>query len=163
MTLRLCDIKPGAVAYLDGIALGMDRRVWHPIMGTIPGIPHPFVCIAAENGNSIWLSLTSSQSAVQRFQRLHVPTDWRFGGSSGWVSRPQFVHDARAPFCGPDDAFVKASEDEVIFGMSRPGVTETGLTFLIAEVEQYRPLSKHFADLEAWLHRDREAMTDSSP
>ncbi len=143
------EIAPGAVAYLDGEALVSDPRIWQP-QPNFNFRAHPFVCLAAEHGRSVWLSLTSRQHGIYR--RLPVPPEWRHGGTPGWRLREQYVNNAGNPFCGPDEAFVDAGAGEVLIGgCSRPRIDARGLAAIREAVERYNPLSRYLADPE-WAY-----------
>lgn len=149
MALELNEIEPGVVAYLDGRALVSDPRIWQP-HPNYDFREHPFVCLAAEHGRSVWLSLTSRQHALYR--RPEVLPTWRSGGTPGWRLRDQFVNNVTNPFCGPDEAFVDAGAAEVLInGCSRPRIDTAGVAVIRAAVERHNPVSRYLVDPE-WAY-----------
>lgn len=141
MTLNRHEIKAGAVAYLDGNILANDPRIWQPPRKTPPFKSHPFLCIAANCGQSVWLSLTSNQH--HRFLRMEIDKDWRGGGTLGWQTRPQYVNNVNAPFCGPNNAFMAAGEREDLIGYcERPWVSSEGVYYVRREVEKRYKMAK---------------------
>lgn len=149
MALRLDEIAPGVVAYLSGAALVSDLRVWQPYPN-FEFKEHPFVCIAAKHGRSVWLTLTSRQHSIHR--RPEVLPHWRGGGTTGWRTRSQFVNNVTSPFCGPDEAFVDASSGEVLIGnCDRPRISATGIEAITAAMTRHNPISRYLADPE-WAY-----------
>jgi hypothetical protein len=134
MPLLETEIVPGAVAILDGAVLQADANVTSPDhQGQIRS--GPFLCIQVKDGKSVWLHITRQPKG-----NLRLPLDpaWRVDGSPIWKTDPQYINDARKPFTGPNQSFVKAAARELPHQPhSRPKISAVGVAASVAEVEKY--------------------------
>lgn len=132
--IRVEEIEPGLVAFLDPEVLIEDARVWHA-QDAAEISSRPFVCISVENGIAEWTPTTTDW----RSERLEIRQVWRLGGHPQWIRDPQYLNDGANVWRGPGEAFVQASQQEVTIESNRARVSEQGLTAIRAEVEAQRP------------------------
>lgn len=139
MPLSEEEISAGAVAILDGASLNENPDV------TCGDDKHafrngPFLCVQVQGRRSAWVSLTSQRDA--RGLRLELQAEWRLEGSDVWRNSPQFVHDARKAFVGPNSAFVAAAAKEFPYRPhNRPHVSEAGVAAVLSEMAKYRTVA----------------------
>ncbi len=105
--LRLDEIEPGIVAWLDTAALFNDSRVRRVGDGP-PFRAGPFLCVEIGPGYTSWFNLTTRSSPYPTRMRLR-PQWWLHGVRS---DIDQFINDVREPWIGRDVAFVDASHGE---------------------------------------------------
>lgn len=134
MPLLANEIRPGAVAILDGNTLQNDAAVHSPDhQGTVRS--GPFVCIQVKDGQCTWLHLTGQRKGNLR---LELKPEWKEDGSPLWQAKDQFINDARKPFFGPIASFVDAGSNELPHQPhKRPMVSSAGVAAIIAEVQKY--------------------------
>ena len=136
MPLELSEIYPGAVAILDVATLVKDPLVKYVEHGGVFR-NGPFVCAQVKDGISLWVQLTGQKD--NRGIRLEIKKEWRIDGSDVWKNNPQFVHDARKPFIGPNGAFVLSAAKELPHQPhKRPNVSVEGIEAVIREVKRYK-------------------------
>jgi hypothetical protein len=135
MPLMLNEIVPGAVAILDPRLLLEQPDVKHS-SDDIPFRSGPFLCVQVKDGSSAWLNITTKKD--RRGLRLELLTEWRLDGSKIWRSGPQYIHDVRKPFVGPNEAFVIAGANERHHrSHRRPRVAPEGVAAVVAEMQKY--------------------------
>ena len=135
MPLLEDEIRPGIVAILDAAPLNESSEV------TYANDKHkfrsgPFLCVQTDGARSAWVNLTTQQN--ERGIRLELKEEWRLEGSNTWKSKPQFVHDARKAFVGPNSVFVLAGANEIRFSPhKRPCISTEGIEAVLAEMKKY--------------------------
>lgn len=135
MPLLQHEIVPGAVAILETAPLFSDARVVRS-MENSPFRSGPFLCVAATEGQCVWLTLTTQRDP--RGLRLLLRPEWLLEGSNVWHQSTQFINDARQPFLGPLEVFVSAGANELPHQPhKRPHVSLEGVAAAIAEMRKY--------------------------
>ena len=135
MALLTQEIIPGTVAVLETLPLLNNPEVERS-PDDIPFRSGPFLCIQAKNGWSTWLNITTKND--KRGLRLELIPEWLLDGSETWRQGPQFVHDARKTFVGPNAAFIAAGANELPFTLhKRPRVSDMGVTAALNEAKKY--------------------------
>lgn len=136
MPLLEHEIRPGTVAILDAAPLNESSEI------TYANDKHefrngPFLCVQANAERSAWVNLTTQQD--RRGLRLEIKPEWRLEGSEIWRNKPQFVHDARKAFVGPNRVFVLAGANELPHRPhNRPCISAEGIEAVLAEMKKYR-------------------------
>lgn len=135
VSLLAHEIRPGTVAILDATPLNKSDEI------SYADDKHefrngPFLCVQADSERSAWVNLTSQQD--RRGLRLELKQEWRLDGSDIWRNKPQFIHDARKAFVGPNRVFVLAGEAELPHRPhKRPNLSVEGVTAVLAEMQKY--------------------------
>ncbi len=130
MALSARDIRVGAIAYLDHVALREHAQVDHG--GTNINRDGPFLCVQVVGLDACWIPLTTQS----REERLHIKQEWRHDGSPKFRTAELYVNDGLNTFLGPIQAFVEAGANEIAFiRFRRPSVSPTGVAAVIAEIE----------------------------
>lgn len=131
MPLSPSEVRPGAVAYLDYVALREDPLVDDG--GTNINRDGPFMCVQAVGDRSCWIPLTSQA----RPERLPIQKKWRQGGSTKFRAADLYVNDGLNTFVGPTASFVAASKEEIAFtAFPRPSIRVAGVAAVIAEINR---------------------------
>jgi hypothetical protein len=129
------EIVPGAVAIFETELLLNHPDVKHS-SDDIPFRSGPFLCVQVKDGSSAWLNITTKKD--RRGLRLELLTEWLLDGSEIWRRGPQYIHDARKPFVGPNQAFVIAGANELPHRPHRrPRVAPEGVAAVVAEMQKY--------------------------
>jgi hypothetical protein len=131
MPLHLREVKVGAVAFLDYVALREDPAVDDG--GTNINRDGPFLCVQVIGDKSCWIPLTTQA----RPERLLIDKKWRQGGSAKFKATDLYVNDGLNTFVGPTASFVAAGKDEIPFiAHPRPSVRTAGVTAVIEEIKK---------------------------
>ena len=138
MPLNPREVKVGAVAYLDYVALREDPLVDDG--GTNINRDGPFLCVQVVGDRSCWIPLTTQA----RPERLLIDKKWRQGGSAKFRATDLYLNDGLNTFVGPTTSFVAAGKDEIAFSaFPRPSVRSAGVSAVIAEInKQGGPLAR---------------------
>lgn len=129
--LRLDEIEPGIVAWLDTAALVSDSRVRRT--GNGPTFrAGPFLCVEIGPGYTSWLNLTTRSSPYPTRMYLH-PQWWLHGVRHDLET---YINDVREPWAGRDVAFVDASHNEAPVHI-RPQLNWQGLTAVREMMSKY--------------------------
>lgn len=128
--LRLDEIEPGIVAWLDTAALFADSRVRR--FGDRPFRAGPFLCVVVGPGTTSWLNLTTRSSPYPT--RMLLRPQWWLRGVRSDID--QFINDVREPWIGRDVAFVDASHGESPVHI-RPQLNWQGLNAVHAMMAKY--------------------------
>ncbi len=108
MVLQLCEITAGLVAYLEPSMLELyGGKCDLPDHYRVKDI-HPFVCLEADQGTSIWTVLSSKY--LER--RLRIPTEMKIGHPH-WIAKDNFLAHPTQVWYGSDWAFVESSVQEL--------------------------------------------------
>ena len=135
MPLLENEIRPGTVAILDASPLNESNEI------TYANDKHefrsgPFLCVQTDKDRSAWVNLTSQQD--RRGLRLELKPEWRLDGSDTWRKKPQYVHDARKAFVGPNRVFILAGANELPHRPhNRPLISPEGIEAVLAEMKKY--------------------------
>lgn len=129
------EIVPGIVAVLETQPLLSNADVQRS-PDDIPFRAGPFLCIQVVGDQSTWLNITTKKDT--RGLRVELRPEWLLHGSDVWREAPQYVHDARKTFVGPNKAFVIAGANEIAFTKhQRPCVSADGIAAALAEIRKY--------------------------
>lgn len=131
--IRVEEIEPGLVAFLDPEVLIEDARVWHT-QDAADISSRPFVCFSVENGISEWTPTTTDW----RSERLEIREAWRSGGHPQWLRDRQYLNDGANVWRAAHEAFVQASQQEVTVESNRARVSDEGVAAIRTEVEAQR-------------------------
>ena len=131
MILRLDEIKPGVVAWLDTAALFNDSRVRRVGDGP-PFRAGPFLCVEIGPGYTSWLNLTTRSSPHPT--RMHLRAQWWLHGVRHDLET--YINDVREPWTGRDVAFVDASHNETPVHI-RPQLNRQGLNAVREMMSKY--------------------------
>jgi len=149
MPIKTHEIKSGIVALFDPAVLLGDSRMYAGILNHVRAgfRKGPFVCIMERDGRSAWLHLTTRAQA--NYPRLFIQDKWRSHGGYSWLSKPQYIADGRAVFCGDNETFEIASASEWPYQHGRPTVSKEGVSAILAEArnfpEYYEAAMMHLA------------------
>jgi hypothetical protein len=129
VALSLKDVRVGAIAYLDHIALRAHPEVDDG--GSNINRDGPFLCVQVAGGRACWIPLTTQF----RQERLAIKAEWRKDGSPKFKASDLYVNDGLYTFLGPIEAFVQAGANETPFmAFRRPSVAPAGVTAVLAEI-----------------------------
>ncbi|AVO24213.1 hypothetical protein [Xanthomonas phage XPV1] len=122
--IRLDEIVPGAVAYLEPALLHPDSKRFRPASDQPFIKPHVCIEVDAETdgkGGSVWLSISSSPGIGGRIEILR---EWRLAGSPRWRKGDCYITHVGKGIWAPNERIIEASRSETdLTKCGRPHIT----------------------------------------